>query len=222
MTAIYWAWKNLKDVDVIGLCHYRRYFDFHHQTHREYMVVPTVEYPNLDLSVPPSIIDSLKPGEVILRTPTPLPFSVATHYCTLHQSDDLRVLEQVFEKTQPEEMKRAFREVMHNGNKYSPYNMFIMRYRDFEGYCKWLFPLLKELEQKIDSTHYSPYQSRVLGFICERLLNVYIHAQHMKPKYYPVIWITDEENHYASLSTLSWYLFKLKNSIGFRILKRHH
>ena len=31
LTGMYWAWKNLKDVDVIGLCHYRRYFDFYGQ-----------------------------------------------------------------------------------------------------------------------------------------------------------------------------------------------
>ena len=29
LTGMYWAWKNLKDVDIIGLCHYRRYFDFY-------------------------------------------------------------------------------------------------------------------------------------------------------------------------------------------------
>lgn len=26
LTAQYWAWKNLSDVEYIGLCHYRRYF----------------------------------------------------------------------------------------------------------------------------------------------------------------------------------------------------
>lgn len=29
LTGLYWAWKNMQPVDYIGLCHYRRYFNFH-------------------------------------------------------------------------------------------------------------------------------------------------------------------------------------------------
>ena len=28
LTACYWLWKNVSDIDYIGLCHYRRYFNF--------------------------------------------------------------------------------------------------------------------------------------------------------------------------------------------------
>jgi hypothetical protein len=28
LTTIYWAWKNIKDIDYVGICHYRRYFLF--------------------------------------------------------------------------------------------------------------------------------------------------------------------------------------------------
>ena len=26
LTGLYWLWKNYSDVDIIGICHYRRYF----------------------------------------------------------------------------------------------------------------------------------------------------------------------------------------------------
>ena len=26
LTGMYWLWKNYSDVDIIGICHYRRYF----------------------------------------------------------------------------------------------------------------------------------------------------------------------------------------------------
>lgn len=36
LTALYWAWKNLKDIDYIGLCHYHRYFSIYEHKISQY------------------------------------------------------------------------------------------------------------------------------------------------------------------------------------------
>ena len=53
LTGLYWAWKNLKDVDYIGLCHYRRYFDFHGIGRRLFPIstLPTEAFVSTDLSL---------------------------------------------------------------------------------------------------------------------------------------------------------------------------
>ena len=104
LTVMYWAWKNLKDVDVIGLCHYRRYFDFHHRG--AVICVPTAQFHQTDVSIPASVLNSLKEGEIVLCTASVLPFSVGTYYCTLHQSDDFRTLEKFINETQYQEVDR--------------------------------------------------------------------------------------------------------------------
>ena len=71
LTGMYWAWKNLKNVDVIGLCHYRRYFDFHGQCDKVMPETPfkTEDFKKMDLSVPQSVIDSLHDGESYVAKP---------------------------------------------------------------------------------------------------------------------------------------------------------
>ena len=66
---------------------------------------------------------------------------------------------------------------MVRGYKFHPYNMMVMRWADFDAYCKWLFGLLFEVEQKVDISHYSTYQQRIFGFMAERLLNVWLFAE---------------------------------------------
>lgn len=68
-------------------------------------------------------------------------------------------------------------------NKISLYCMFIMKYEDFAKYCEWLFAVLAEVEPYIPIQNYKPYQKRVFAFMAERLLNVYILKNKMKPEY---------------------------------------
>lgn len=195
LTGMYWAWKSLKDVDIIGLCHYRRYFDFHGQVpswspNSEFIAS---KISALDLSVPQNVISKIDRGVAYIANPIVFRYALAIDYCNKHISDDFRVLEQIVNSTQPEYIRNAFRFIMHQNNKLSPCNMFLMTKIDFDNYCEWLFGILSNVEEKIDISHYNDFQYRIYGFMAERLFNVYLYANHFKTHHLPIIFLKDRD-----------------------------
>lgn len=193
LTGMYWAWKNLKDVDVIGLCHYRRYFDFHNQCDS---VLPetcfaTEQFGQVNFSVPGNVIENLRDGNAYVAKPRFYRESLFVNYCIAHISDDIRALEEYIMTTQSEDIKWAWFEYMHRNCQLRHYNMFIMTWHDFDAYCSWLFPLLAEMETRIDISHYTPVQGRIWGYMAERLMNVWLLAKGFKLYEKPVIWFND-------------------------------
>ena len=49
-----------------------------------------------------------------------------------------------------------------------------MRKELFYNYCEWLFDILFTLDKRIDISSYDKYQTRVFGFLAERLFNVWL------------------------------------------------
>ena len=143
LTGLYWAWKNLKDVDIVGLCHYRRYFDFANQCRSGF---PTTtfkpdDFGNIDLSVPEEFLEKLTPGTVVMAYPNTFGHTLHLDYCANLVSDDFHTMRLAIKETQPVKYQEAFHEVMYRGNIFSPCNMFIMCWKDFDKYCTWLFGL---------------------------------------------------------------------------------
>ena len=54
------------------------------------------------------------------------------------------------------------------------FNMFVMRRDLFDAYCQWMFSILEELERRLDISAFDAYNSRVFGFVSERLLDVWL------------------------------------------------
>ena len=54
------------------------------------------------------------------------------------------------------------------------FNMFVMRRDKLDAWCAWLFPVLFEVERRLDITDYDPYNARVFGFLAERLPDVWL------------------------------------------------
>ena len=216
LTGMYWAWKNLKDTDIVGLCHYRRYFDFHNQAKSwaPYTLFGTKDFDSTDRSVPDSIIDEVASGKIVVTKETNCQFNLMVDYCSNHNSDDFRVMQKVICKTQPENVKRAFYDVMYAGNKKMTYNMFIMKWSDFEAYCSWLFALLGEIESRIDISHYNAVQKRIFGYMGERLLNVWLLANKKVLIKKPVLWYADVDDGMSNYSRIKYFIRSTMNNIS--------
>ncbi len=153
MSAVYWAWKNDKESDYIGLCHYRRRFHIH----REMMLWAMEE--NYDaIYTLPQITDGGLREEFVERN----------YFLTPEMWE---LTEEAIKKLSPEYLESW--QSLSESFFLIAYNMFIMRRDIFEDYCSWVFSILEEvdryyLEQGIQCNN------RYLGYIAELLNTVYI------------------------------------------------
>jgi len=212
LTTIYWAWKNLKDLDYIGICHYRRYFLFNkffkHQL--KLFTYAANELFNLKGSIK---IDKmlLKNYDFILAEPLNFGRSIYDDYAYNHPIEDFDILGEVIKELNFEYFD-SFQNLFYNTSDISPYNMFVTSKDNFDKYCNWLFPILFEVEKRIIISQ-DGYQVRVLGFIGERLLNLYVYHNKFKVKYLPVVKIDDEANSLSLRNKLLKYLLRVSNNL---------
>ena len=94
--------------------------------------------------------------------------------------------------------------------------MFVASKEVTDDYCTWLFSILENVEKQIKIST-NPYQERVLGFMSERLLNVYVEHNQLKVKYLPVHFIN---NKIKSKSLLIQKVLNCNNNVIFWFRKR--
>ncbi len=186
LTALYWAWKNLKDVDYIGLSHYRRYFDFKTWGTSVRYITPDEIEGLSDLNIDPS---KLRKDEVILPCFFSIPNSVWKNFSSHVLAQDLYILYKVIEKYSPEYLP-SFEKYM-LGNRRTAYNMFVMSRENFDKYCSWLFMILEKVEKAVKLHSYVSYR-RLFGYLGEILLPVYCMANKLRIKTTRVAFCTNE------------------------------
>ena len=216
LTGLYWAWKNLHPVDYIGLCHYRRYFNFHDKgtAFSDCTIVSSKDIEHLDIKLP-NMDELFIKYDAIVAKPKVYPYSLSVDYCVCQVSEDFHTLSSIVKGLYPE-YGEAFDEVFFKNNKLSHYNMMVMRWSDFDRYCTWLFDILFEARNKINIDNYSPVQGRIWGYMSERLLSVWLLHNHKKIKLQPVYWITDDVEQHSFLNRWQRYI---RNSLAFMLTK---
>lgn len=160
ITAMYWIWKNAQ-AEIVGLVHYRRLFYRHR-----------LRFPNSSLLNQNDTLKMLDNADIILPTKEYTRGTLWDEYAQHHHIQDLLVTRETLQELSPDYLK-AFDRVINRHWMYY-YNMFITRKALFGEYMSWLMPILNELDNRIDTSSYDPYNSRVIGFLAERLFNVWI------------------------------------------------
>ena len=166
LSGLYWIWKNTKD-DIVGLVHYRRFF---------YKKIFTTKNNILSSNDAKLILNKydliLPEEELFLKT------TVYEQYKQVHDINDLDLCKIIINEQCPE-YNDAFNKVI-NSNHMHALNMFIGKKEIIDQYCEWLFPILEELEKRIDISKKDKYNQRVCGFLGERLFNDFIEKNNIK------------------------------------------
>lgn len=176
LTALYWAWKNDRESDYIGLVHYRRVLDVTDTQGGGTVETFPEEFDVSEWGQGASnwIFENLSDYDVVVPREHEMGRRVEANYCHGHQATDWDVLRELI-NTQCPEYRDSF-EVIAKGNKLRLGNMGIMSRVLFDQYCEWLFGLLFAVEAAdVNRENYSVYQSRYIGFLAERLFSVFIH-----------------------------------------------
>ena len=166
MTAIYAYWKNLmKDADYIGFNHYRRLFKIEDLN-------DIAEYDIIDAKPIPMVFNM----SYFTRSPIPncVPTDIKNGYAICHKIEDWNKMECLLKKTP---YYVDFEEWSKQNSLTSPCNMFIMKKKIFEDYCKFIFPILFELDKQVDLSGYDNYQKRQISFLAERLTSLFIYSK---------------------------------------------
>lgn len=204
LTCHYWAWKNLKNVDIVGLNHYRRYFDFQqplpqfsadkHFTTTEAFLKKGYVFPDLS--------QILSQYDIILPVARHWRVSNTQQYYDYHIAKDWETLRTIIREKSPEYLP-AFEKTMDHSNVSVGYNMFITHWKYFDAYSQWLFDILFEVERRVPPIA-DPVQSRIYGYMSERLINVFCEHHHLRIKHIPLI-MPLEEGYNDGLNVCHWH-----------------
>jgi hypothetical protein len=197
LTILYWIWKNFdrSAMEYWGLVHYRRYFCLDtgigsiqkkkvynfSESGKELDVVV-----NSKLAI--NMLTDLQSYDIILPRlmhtykRKGVTKSITQHFEEDHSEEDWAVTLDVIREKYPE-YQDSF--VLFESPKMSFFNMMVTNWKTWDQYCSWLFDVLFEVDKRISKSE-DPYQRRVMGFISERLINLFVYHNKLKVKYYPV------------------------------------
>ena len=181
LTGLYWLWKNRED-DYKGLVHYRRHLGSQIPSRKR-------GSDRLDRVVRSDellgVLASSRDGIVVAKRRNYYIETVYSHYGHTFHAEQFDACRGVIADTSPEYLP-AWDRLMASRSAHI-FNMFVMRRELLDAYCSWTFPLLFELERRLDPAQYDSFHARYLGRVSERLLDPWLETNNLAYAELPVV-----------------------------------
>lgn len=171
LTACYWAWKNLKNIEYVGLCHYRRYFE------------ERITVKNIDRMLNSNY-------DIILPSAIHLPATLFYKFKGLTDEDRV-IFFKVMEEFYPEYYETAVDYIM-NGNKDYAFNMFFCSWKIFSQMMEFVFGFLSCTEKYVKLQPYTNGR-RIFGYFSEYLIPIFCLKHRLRIKEMPIISMLQSE-----------------------------
>lgn len=204
LTTMYWAWKN-QNSNYYGFFHYRRFLSFDesekkYEVESYYFDDETISKHHLNDETISNVVNKY---DLVIPKPSHSIANVYRQYKKSpgHNIEDFEKALKIILQKYPE-YKKAIKKTLKKDKIYF-FNMFIMKKEIFNDFCNWLFPILFELDKQIDWFKRDVYSYRAIGFVAERLFNIYLtklkmHNKNLKIKELPILFIKNQTNPYPT------------------------
>lgn len=163
LTGIYDVWKNDHNNEIIGFCHYHRFFEYWDCGEKKLLTHEKAD-------------DFLETADIILTYPVDYKDISLEQQLAIDFREDLPTFFKLMNKLYKTKGLREYFDT----SVFHPRNMFICRRELLNKYCEWLFPILIPIAEdflKEDYPKYHHYYNRMIGFIAERLLTYWVYKE---------------------------------------------
>jgi hypothetical protein len=180
LTGLYWLWKNDAS-QYQGIVHYRRHFG---TANGPFRLTRGDRFERIVGGE--EILQLLQDVDIILpRRRNYYIETIYSHYAHTFPKTQLDTTRTIIAKRQQTYLS-AFDTLM-AGTRAHMFNMFIMSRKRLDEYCSWLFPILEELEVRIDDSGYDAFNARYPGRISEMLIDVWLNTHRYQYAELPVL-----------------------------------
>lgn len=198
LTVMYWVWKNvpMPDDACWGLCHYRRFFTDKSRP-LSFSNFPMNRAANekemsryVHATLDDFILTKLQQSDIVLTYPVNVSLrrkvniTVYDQYTGEHSKEEWDMLRTVIAEKYPDYIPSL--RLLAAQTKICIANMMVARAAVWNHYLPWLFDITFELHKRLKYTD-DVYQRRAVAFIAERLMNLYIHHNKLKPAYMQLV-----------------------------------